>query len=93
MAAGLLYQVLKVKVVHLLFTCQAYLNGNAAQTNIAVQEAVYTDATPAMGVSKSIFDEKHILIVDDDYRNIYALRQALEHKGVHIVEASTAWNV
>ncbi|MFY0743850.1 ATP-binding protein [Solibacillus silvestris] len=63
-------------------------DGNAAQTNIAVQEAVYTDATPAMGVSKSIFDEKHILIVDDDYRNIYALRQALEHKGVHILEAS-----
>ncbi|WP_342573802.1 ATP-binding protein [Solibacillus sp. FSL K6-1781] len=63
-------------------------DGNAAQTNIAVQEAVYTDAAPAMGVSKSIFDEKHILIVDDDYRNIYALRQALEHKGVHILEAS-----
>ncbi|MGA4517008.1 ATP-binding protein [Solibacillus silvestris] len=63
-------------------------DGNAAQTNIAVQEAVYTDVTPAMGVSKSIFDEKHILIVDDDYRNIYALRQALEHKGVHILEAS-----
>ncbi|MBM7667292.1 two-component system chemotaxis sensor kinase CheA [Solibacillus kalamii] len=63
-------------------------DGNAAQTNIAVQEAVYTDATPAMGVSKSIFDDKHILIVDDDYRNIYALRQALEHKGVHILEAS-----
>lgn len=63
-------------------------DGNAAQTNIAVQEAVYTDATPAMDVSKSIFDEKHILIVDDDYRNIYALRQALEHKGVHILEAS-----
>lgn len=63
-------------------------DGNAAQTNIAVQEAVYTDTAPAMGVSKSIFDEKHILIVDDDYRNIYALRQALEHKGVHILEAS-----
>ncbi|MER2119705.1 MAG: ATP-binding protein [Solibacillus sp.] len=64
--------------------------GNAVQSNIAEQEAVYTDTTPAlpMGVSKSIFDEKHILIVDDDYRNIYALRQALEHKGVHIIEAT-----
>ena len=64
--------------------------GNAVQSSIAEQEAVYTDATPAlpMGASKSIFDEKHILIVDDDYRNIYALRQALEHKGVHIIEAS-----
>lgn len=65
-------------------------DGNAVQSNIAEQEAVYTDATPALppGVSKSIFDEKHILIVDDDYRNIYALRQALEHKGVHIIEAT-----
>lgn len=64
--------------------------GNAAQTNMAEQEAVYTDGTPAipLSVSKSIFEEKHILIVDDDYRNIYALRQALEHKGVHILEAS-----
>lgn len=64
--------------------------GNAAQTIIAEQEAVYTDATPAipLDVNKSVFDEKHILIVDDDYRNIYALRQALEHKGVHILEAS-----
>src|SRR5690606_36806915 len=64
--------------------------GNAVQSSIAEQEAVHTDATPAVpaGESKSLFDEKHILIVDDDYRNIYALRQALEQKGVHIIEAS-----
>lgn len=64
--------------------------GNAVHSSIAEQEAVYTEETPAlpMGEPKSIFEDKHILIVDDDYRNIYALRQALEHKGVHIIEAS-----
>lgn len=64
--------------------------GNAVHSSIAEQEAVYTEETPAlpMGEPKSIFEDKHILIVDDDYRNIYALRQALQHKGVHIIEAS-----
>lgn len=37
---------------------------------------------------KTIFNGKHILIVDDDDRNIYALRQSLEHKGVKVLTAS-----
>ena len=63
--------------------------GNANMT-IAEQEAAYTDTVPAIphDVTNSVFNEKHILIVDDDYRNIYALRQALELKGVQILEAS-----
>ncbi|MGN7477456.1 ATP-binding protein [Solibacillus silvestris] len=64
--------------------------GNIPQLALAEQEAVFTEAIPAipLEVAKTVFDEKHILIVDDDYRNIYALRQALEQKGVHILEAS-----
>lgn len=35
-----------------------------------------------------VFNNKRILLVDDDPRNIYALRHALEQKGVHIIEAA-----
>ncbi|MBD8036790.1 response regulator [Solibacillus sp. A46] len=61
-------------------------------TLISEQEVAFTDASPALPVPvtppKTIFDQKHILIVDDDHRNIYALRQALEQKGVHVLEAT-----
>lgn len=60
------------------------------QTAPVEQEAVMTIESLTMpnNMTKTVFDEKYILIVDDDYRNIYALRQALEQKGVHILEAS-----
>lgn len=35
----------------------------------------------------NVFQNKNILIVDDDYRNIYALKTALERKGMNILEA------
>ena len=60
------------------------------QLVLAEQEAAFTEEVQVipMNGTKTVFDEKHILIVDDDYRNIYALRQALAQKGVHILEAS-----
>ena len=42
----------------------------------------------ALDGAKTVFHDKHILVVDDDYRNIYAIRHALEQKGVHVLEAS-----
>ncbi|MGB3100694.1 MAG: response regulator, partial [Psychrobacillus psychrotolerans] len=35
----------------------------------------------------NVFQNKNILIVDDDYRNIYALKTALEKRGVNILVA------
>ncbi len=34
-----------------------------------------------------IFENKNILIVDDDYRNIFALKTALERRGMNILVA------
>lgn len=64
--------------------------GNVQQLTLTEQEVAITDSASFIPVdeSKTVFEDKHILIVDDDYRNIYALRQALEKKGVHIIEAS-----
>ena len=66
--------------------------GKLPELTLAKQEAAVTEIELAPTIPedapKTLFDDKHILIVDDDYRNIYALRQALEQKGVHIIEAS-----
>lgn len=35
----------------------------------------------------NVFQDKNILIVDDDYRNIYALKTALERRGMNTLEA------
>ncbi len=35
-----------------------------------------------------MFNNKHVLVVDDDHRNIYALKQALGQKGAITIEAS-----
>lgn len=35
----------------------------------------------------NVFQDKNILIVDDDYRNIYALKTALERRGMNILIA------
>lgn len=60
------------------------------QVKIAEQEVAFTDVSThaALDDNKTVFDEKHILIVDDDPRNIFALRQALKPKGVHVIEAT-----
>src|SRR5690606_31789713 len=60
------------------------------QTALVEQEAVMTveSQVSSENRTKTVFHDKCILIVDDDYRNIYGLRQALEQKGVHILEAS-----
>lgn len=42
---------------------------------------------PVRDADDSIFEGKRILIVDDDIRNIFALAQILEEKGIEIVEA------
>lgn len=62
--------------------------GNTSSVRIAEQEVATTMATLPIDSTKTIFNGKSILIVDDDYRNIYALRQALEQKGVHVLEAT-----
>ncbi|QUG43046.1 response regulator [Psychrobacillus sp. INOP01] len=36
---------------------------------------------------ENVFQDKNILIVDDDYRNIYALKTALERRGMNILVA------
>lgn len=65
-------------------------DGNIPQGQLVQQEVAFTDAPQLIEthMDKTVFDDKHILIVDDDYRNIYALKQALEHKGVKIIEAN-----
>lgn len=62
--------------------------GNTTSVQAAEQEVATTMATLPIDSTKTIFNGKSILIVDDDYRNIYALRQALEQKGVHVLEAT-----
>lgn len=62
--------------------------GNTSSVQMAEQEVATTMATLPIDSTKTIFNGKSILIVDDDYRNIYALRQALEQKGVHVLEAT-----
>lgn len=43
--------------------------------------------TPLLHNKEEIFQEKNILIVDDDIRNIFALGSLLEEKGITVVEA------
>ena len=42
---------------------------------------------PSLITESDIFEGKNVLIVDDDNRNIYALKTALEHNGVNILVA------
>ncbi|QEY22147.1 response regulator [Psychrobacillus sp. AK 1817] len=41
----------------------------------------------ALPEDANVFSNKNILIVDDDYRNIYALKTALERRGINILVA------
>lgn len=52
------------------------------------QNVLPVEVTNKLIPSQSIFQNKQILIVDDDPRNIYALRQALEQKGVDVLDAN-----
>ncbi|MCM3389439.1 ATP-binding protein [Ureibacillus chungkukjangi] len=42
---------------------------------------------PSLVTETDIFEGKNVLIVDDDNRNIYALKTALEHNGINILVA------
>jgi len=58
----------------------------APETIEEVQEQV--DASrPVSQHEVEVFQGKNILIVDDDYRNIYALKAALENRGMNILVA------
>ena len=59
-------------------------------TNLEIQKQKIMEKDEVLVSSydhTNVFQNKNILIVDDDYRNIYALKTALERRGVNILVA------
>lgn len=61
------------------------MNVSMIEEMVAEKEMVQIEV-PASAIHH--FQNKRIIIADDDYRNIYALRHALEQKGAHVIEAT-----
>lgn len=60
-------------------------NSLAANAN---QKVAPVEVNATFNAGNSVFQNKRILLVDDDPRNIYALRHALVQKGVEVLEAT-----
>lgn len=65
-------------------------NGQLLESHIIEQPPQLSEPSDTLipYTKGNVFAHKRILVVDDDYRNIYALKQALEQKGVEVLEAS-----
>ena len=50
-------------------------------------EEQYVENLPLLQNEMDVFQNKNILIVDDDYRNIYALKTALEKRAMNVIVA------
>lgn len=60
--------------------------GESALTSVAATTEVEVK-TNAIPDDKDIFAGKHVLLTDDDPRNIFALKKVLEKNGMNVVEA------
>lgn len=51
------------------------------------KEVQFVEKLPLQPNEMDVFQNKNVLIVDDDYRNIYALKTALEKKAMNVIVA------
>jgi two-component system chemotaxis sensor kinase CheA len=56
------------------------------QSSGGITDGAIPDALPET-TDKSVFEQKRVLVVDDDARNIYALRSMLEEAGIRVTVA------